>query len=113
MVSREVYKAAVEAYERQCSFRRSVARQVQELMGIPGPFVSKEQHAAEKSFLELIIAAVEDTHGITKKWINNEGFDKDNYWMISVPMVGDEAIEFYFEDLDDAYDCIAALNTVR
>ena len=33
--------------------------------------------------------------------------------MIAISISGDEPMEFRIEDIDDAYDCIAALRMVR
>ena len=113
MISRELYRAAVEAYIQHLRFKRDVAKEVQRLMGISGPFVLKENRVNDETFLELIIAAADDKYGITRKLLNNEGFYKDDHKVIAIPIRGDELMEFQMNDLDDAFDCIAALRVVR
>ena len=114
MVSRELYRAGIWAYQNQQKLNREVNALVQMMMGIPGPFVSRgPQICSDEDILELTIAAVEDTHGVTKKLLNDEVFYKDDTRMISISINGDDPMEFRIEDIDDAYDCIAALRMVR
>lgn len=114
MVSRELYQAGIWAYQNQRKFKREVNDVVRMMMGIPGPFVSRNpQFCDEEDILELTIAAVEDTFGVTKKLLNDEVFYKDGARMIAISINEGEPMEFRIDDIDDAYDCIAALRVVR